>query len=73
MLQNKKALEYHLNQFRGYDAKWKGYLKDERYKPTFVPTYNLVVNKEELEVIRSKYRKNNFQDIDTEQLEELAK
>jgi len=73
MLQNKKALEYHLNQFRGYDAKWKGYLKDERYKPTFVPTYNLVVNKEELELIRSKYRKNKFQGIETESLEELAK
>ncbi|GMQ59394.1 hypothetical protein AN1V17_37910 [Vallitalea sediminicola] len=52
MLQNSNLLNEYLDQYKQYDSKWTGYLKDEDYKPDFKPTYNLIVDEEELIELR---------------------
>ncbi|GMQ62239.1 hypothetical protein [Vallitalea maricola] len=53
MLQNSDLLNEYLEQYNNYDSKWIGYLKDENYNPEFKPTYNLIVDEEELVKLRN--------------------
>lgn len=42
-------------QWRRFDDKWEHYLQPEEYEPAFKPAYGLVVNAEELELLREKH------------------
>ncbi|WP_273324532.1 heparinase II/III family protein [Vallitalea guaymasensis] len=53
MLQNSDLLKEYLEQYNNYDSEWTGYLKDENYDPEFKPTYNLIVDEEELKNLRN--------------------
>ncbi len=52
-LQASSLLPAYERQWRCWDETWKGYLKPHSYKPTFAPTYGILVNARELDELRS--------------------
>jgi hypothetical protein len=54
-LHNSRRLKHRLSQHSPWDAQWEKHLKDGSYKPTFVPSYGLLLNSTELAVLRQKH------------------
>lgn len=48
-------LERYAAQWKRFDERWDDYLLPESYEPKFEPSYGLVVNLEELEMLRTKH------------------
>ncbi len=61
-LQNEELLKKYLKHFERFDENWEPYLKPLSYEPDFMPKYGLLLNKDEVESLRSTYEeilKNN--------------
>lgn len=54
-LQHEGMLERYEVQWGRFDDRWEAYLRPESYEPAFEPMYGLVVNGEELELLRGKH------------------
>lgn len=63
-VQNSERLKAHLAMFSGYDPAWQGLLKDNSFKPSFNPTYNLIVSAVELETIRKTQLEIDWETVD---------
>ncbi|MFI5356349.1 MAG: hypothetical protein ACHQ4G_03340 [Opitutales bacterium] len=54
-LQSTERLPAHLARWKGFDEKWESYLQPPEFEPTFRPTYGLLIDHEELEVVRRQF------------------
>ena len=51
-LQNSKILSFHLDEWKNIDTTWDGYLRTDKFEPSFKPKYGLIVDSNEIEKIR---------------------
>lgn len=54
-LQNSRILPYYLERWTCFDAQWHPYLKSEGYTPCFEPQYGIVLDKGELDALRTRH------------------
>jgi Heparinase II/III-like protein len=54
-LQDSARLSSHLAQWEGFDEAWDRYLQPPDFKPAFRPTYGLLIDEAELEVVRGAF------------------
>lgn len=55
-LQHTQLLERYESQWKRFDDQWELYLKPDTYEPSFTPTYGIVINREELDMLRAKHQ-----------------
>ena len=61
-LQNSKLLENYLQQWKDIDTSWDGYIRNDKFIPSFKPKYGLVVDSNEigkLQEFHAAFLKNN--------------
>lgn len=54
-LQSTTRLPAHLAQWAGYDERWEKYLQPASYEPSFLPTYGLLLDADELDAVRREF------------------
>ena len=54
-LQHAERLTHHLAQWAGFDERWEGYLQPPEFEPSYVPSYGILINAEELAAVRREF------------------
>lgn len=61
-LQNTVQLPIHLAQWSNYDERWENHLQPPEFEPSFKPTYGLLLDADELDIVRQKFAESPMAD-----------
>lgn len=71
-LQNSTLLPRYLDQWKRFDSRWRGYLREAEFEPSFTPTSELVITADELESLRARHEAESAERGSSEILDAAA-